>query len=86
VKTPEFNEDRLARALHELIKRVAKKEQLALSSLYELTVSRLYSAIYTIVRSAADAEEVLGDVYVQVWTNASSFDPARGSSSPGYTR
>ena len=50
----------------------------ALAKLYDATSRPLYSLALRIVGNAADAEEVLLDVYQQVWRAANSFNPARG--------
>jgi RNA polymerase sigma-70 factor (ECF subfamily) len=50
----------------------------ALAKLYDTTSRPLYSLALRIVGNAADAEEVLLDVYQQVWRAANSFNPARG--------
>jgi RNA polymerase sigma-70 factor (ECF subfamily) len=63
----------------ELICRIAKRDADALSKLYELTVSRVYAVVMRVLRHAADAEEVIGDVYLQVWEKAAHFESERGT-------
>ncbi len=63
----------------ELIHRVAKQDSKALAELYECTVSRVYAVVMRVLRHAADAEEVISDVYLQVWDKAASFQSERGS-------
>ena len=63
----------------ELVSRVARHEKQALAELYELTVSRVYAVVMRVLRHSADAEEVIGDVYLQIWEQASSFRSERGS-------
>ena len=63
----------------ELIYRVARHDAKALGELYELTVSRIYAVVMRVLRHAADAEEVISDVYLQVWDKANSFQSERGS-------
>lgn len=62
-----------------LLYRVAKEEQHALGELYDLTVAKLFSRAGSIVRDSQDAEEVVCDVFVQVWHSARQFDRERGS-------
>ena len=39
----------------------------------------LYSLARAIVGEPADAEEVVADVFIQIWRNPGAFDPSRGS-------
>ncbi|NJO12297.1 MAG: sigma-70 family RNA polymerase sigma factor [Gammaproteobacteria bacterium] len=57
---------------------VKNRSDAALAQLYDLTAAKLYGLARAIVRNAADAEEIVCDVYVQVWQTAASFDSARG--------
>lgn len=63
----------------ELICRIAAQDSQALAEFYELTVSRVYAVVMRVLRHAADAEEVIGDVYLQVWDKAGSFQSERGT-------
>jgi len=57
---------------------VQKGNAEALAQLYDSTSKPLYSLALRILGNAADAEEVLLDVYQQIWRAANSFDPGRG--------
>jgi len=50
----------------------------SLTRLYDASAPMLYALAFRIVGNTADAEEVLLDVFEQVWRTAGSFDPARG--------
>lgn len=63
----------------ELMRRIVEHDSRALAELYELTVARIYAVVMRILRHAADAEEVVSEVYLQVWEKASSFQSDRGS-------
>jgi RNA polymerase sigma-70 factor (ECF subfamily) len=63
----------------ELLGRIAAQDRQALAQLYDQTSSVLYSASMRILGDAHEAEEVIQDVFVQVWDKAASFDPAMGS-------
>ena len=63
----------------ELIYRVAKQDSKALAELYQSTIARVYAVVMRVLRHAADAEEVISDVYLQVWDKAGSFQSERGS-------
>jgi RNA polymerase sigma-70 factor (ECF subfamily) len=66
------------RDLTPLIRRIAGGERDALGELYDLTVSRLFALARLIVRNPADAEEVVCDVYTQVWQCAARYEGDRG--------
>lgn len=65
--------------LGSLIAAVLRREETALTQLYDATAGKLYGLARTILGNTADAEEVVCDVYVQAWQSASNFDPERGS-------
>lgn len=64
--------------LRDCVSAIARLDQLALAKLYDLTVSRVYSVALRIVRHPHLAEEVVSDVYMQVWRDAARYDVARG--------
>ena len=65
--------------LQDLLRRVADRDEPALGSFYDCTLSRVYGLILRVVRNAADAEEVVGDLYLQVWERAGDYKPGRGT-------
>lgn len=62
-----------------LIKRAAAGDQDALASLYDSTSRLVYGLILRIVSDPATAEEVMVDVYKQVWRQASDYAEGRGA-------
>lgn len=62
-----------------LIKRVAGGDQSALTLLYDATSRLAYGLVLRVLNDAATAEEVLLDVYMQVWRQASHYDEGRGT-------
>jgi RNA polymerase sigma-70 factor (ECF subfamily) len=58
---------------------VARGDEGAFSSLYDLVASRVYGLVLRVVRDPAQAEEVAQEALVDVWRRASAFDPDRGS-------
>jgi len=50
-----------------------------LSELYDRYSGLVYSEAHRILRDAGAAEEILQDLFYQVWRTAERFDPARGS-------
>ena len=65
--------------LNLLVMRVAGGDQLAMTSLYEKSSRVLYGLLLRILNEHTLAEEVLLDVYMQVWRQAGSYDEVRGS-------
>ncbi|MEP7343292.1 MAG: sigma-70 family RNA polymerase sigma factor [Acidobacteriota bacterium] len=61
------------------VQRVAKGDQAALASLYDSTNRLVYGLILRVLGDSSTAEEVLLDVYTQVWRQAVSYDTGRGS-------
>ena len=62
-----------------LIERIARGDERALAELYDRYARILFSLIARILRDPRDAEDVLQDVFLQVWRIADRFDPARGN-------
>lgn len=65
--------------LRSLVAAVAKGDEDALGDLYDATVGRTNAIALRITRRREDAEEVVCDVYLQIWRQAARFDPERGS-------
>jgi RNA polymerase sigma-70 factor (ECF subfamily) len=63
----------------ELMSRIARRDERALETLYDRYSKVLYAAMVCIVKSRDDAEELLCDVFQQVWDRAQSYDPMRGA-------
>jgi len=61
-----------------LIRRIAGGEQSALTAVYDATNRLVFGLILRVVGDRATAEEVLLDVYTQVWRQAASYDTSRG--------
>jgi RNA polymerase sigma-70 factor (ECF subfamily) len=62
-----------------LVKRVATGDQSALAALYDATNRLIYSLILRVLGDMSSAEEVLIDVYTQIWRQAASYDVNRGA-------
>jgi RNA polymerase sigma-70 factor (ECF subfamily) len=65
--------------LAELVRRVAGGEQAALARLYDELHRAVHALALRIVGEADLAEEVLLDVFLQVWRSAASFASERGA-------
>lgn len=67
----------LARA--ESLRRIALKDKKALDELYDQVASALFAVSFRILGDSHEAEEVIQDVFVEIWNKASVFDPSLGS-------
>jgi len=65
-----------SQALADLLSRVALGDRAAFDRLYRDTSPHLLGVILRIQRDRAQAEDVLQEVYVNVWRSAQSFNPA----------
>ena len=57
---------------------IVGRDRAALGRLYDLTVGRVYGVALRIVRHADRAEDVVSDVYMQVWRDSHRYDDSRG--------
>ncbi|WP_245524499.1 sigma-70 family RNA polymerase sigma factor [Methylobacterium nonmethylotrophicum] len=73
------NTARAALSVEETLRHVAGGDRGALRALYEAEAPRMLGVALRILRRRALAEEAVQDAFVQVWRNAGSFDPARGT-------
>ncbi len=62
----------------EMIRGVAAGDERALASLYDATSRTLYGLLLRILSDPSAAEEVLLDVYSQVWRQAKTYSAERG--------
>jgi len=62
----------------ELLHAVARGDEGALARLYDRYRIILFSVIVRILNSREEAEDVLQEVFLQVWKRAKDFDQARG--------
>ena len=62
-----------------LLPAVARGDLAAFESVYDRYSGTLYALLLRILGNAEDAQEVLQETFVKVWTNARMFDAGRGS-------
>ena len=62
----------------ELLDRIARGDERSFASLYDLYSPILFGLLLRILHSRAEAEDVLQEVFLQVWQRASNFDATRG--------
>jgi len=61
-----------------LLTQIAQQNQVALSALYDRYSRVIYSIAYKSLGSSEEAEEVVLDVFAQVWRIAGRYDPTKG--------
>jgi RNA polymerase sigma-70 factor (ECF subfamily) len=62
-----------------LIERIVARDESALAVLYDRYARMLSSILNRILRDTHAAEEILQDIFFQLWRTAPQFDPSRGS-------
>lgn len=62
----------------DLIIRVADGDQRAFAELYDLLSPRVFALILKVVVNRSQSEEVLQEVFLEIWQSASKFAPNRG--------
>jgi RNA polymerase sigma-70 factor (ECF subfamily) len=65
--------------LLDLMQRIVEQEEQALTNLYDATIARVFALALRVAGNQADAEEVVCDVYGQVWDRAQTYNERRGS-------
>jgi RNA polymerase sigma-70 factor (ECF subfamily) len=61
-----------------LLERIVARDAGSVSTLYDRHARLLFNLILRILRDRADAEDVLQEVFVAVWTRAESYNPTLG--------
>jgi RNA polymerase sigma-70 factor (ECF subfamily) len=69
-----------------LLQRIVARDERAVAELYDRHNRLVFSVIWRILRSQADAEDVLQDTFVRVWTRAETYDVSLGSPTTWLTR
>ncbi|MEO0562235.1 MAG: sigma-70 family RNA polymerase sigma factor [Chloroflexota bacterium] len=62
----------------QLMARIAKRDQHALTALYEQHSERIYRMAYQVTQHRDSAEEITQDVFFQIWRWPERWDPERG--------
>jgi RNA polymerase sigma-70 factor (ECF subfamily) len=62
-----------------LVGRLAAGDKEAIAELYDRHAARVFALARRILRSDSDAEDVVQDVFSQVWRTARRYDTARGT-------
>jgi RNA polymerase sigma-70 factor (ECF subfamily) len=70
----------------QLLQRIVARDASAVGELYDRHSRLLFGVAMRILRSHADAEEVLQEVFVRVWTRADTYDERLGVPAAWLTR
>jgi RNA polymerase sigma-70 factor (ECF subfamily) len=63
----------------DLLARIKQGDSAALDALYARYASPVHSFVWKILRSAEDTEDVVLDVFWQIWRQAGQYDASRGA-------
>jgi RNA polymerase sigma-70 factor (ECF subfamily) len=63
----------------EMIAQIGRRDQGAFSTLYDRLSGPLYSLAFKMLGDASDAQDALQEVFVQIWSRASTYDPEKSS-------
>jgi len=74
----ESNADLQLEAEVALLQKVARGDRRSFEELYQRFSGVLFSTAYRVLNNQEAAEDVLQDVFVQIWEKAPLYDPARG--------
>ena len=69
-----------------LLQRIVARDERAVAELYDRHGRLVFSVIRRILHNASDAEDVLQETFVRVWSRADSYDAALGSPATWLTR
>jgi RNA polymerase sigma-70 factor (ECF subfamily) len=62
-----------------LVEKIIQRDESALAELYDRYAGMLSSVLNRILRDTQAAEEILQDIFYQLWQTAAQFDTSRGS-------
>ena len=71
--------DELGREQAGLLAALARGDKAALARLYDTLARPLYSLAFRVTNDATEAQDIVQDVFLQLWHKAATFDASRGS-------
>src|SRR5450432_2681117 len=63
----------------ELLRRMGRSDREAFAQLYDRFSRPLYATALRILNNAAEAEDIVQDVFLALWEKATVYEPVRGS-------
>jgi RNA polymerase sigma-70 factor, ECF subfamily len=65
--------------LVDLVDRCARNHEAAFEALYDATAARIYGIVLRVLRAPDQAAEVTQEVFVEIWRQAATYQPEKGS-------
>jgi len=69
-----------------LLRKISNRDASALSELYDIHSKYLYTITYYILRDEAEAEDLLQEIFIQIWEKIDSYDETLGNPLAWLTR
>jgi RNA polymerase sigma-70 factor, ECF subfamily len=69
-----------------LIRKISQKDESALSQFYDIHHRYLYTIIYNILRDQSESEDLLQEIFIQIWDKIDSYDETLGNPIAWITR
>ncbi|MCB0726577.1 MAG: sigma-70 family RNA polymerase sigma factor [Ignavibacteria bacterium] len=69
-----------------LIKRISQKDETAFSQFYDIHHRYIYTIIFNILRDQAESEDLLQEIFIQIWNKVDSYDETLGNPLAWITR
>lgn len=76
---PQPSDDDRRDAQRQLLAAMARGDKNALASLYDQLSGPLYSLALRMLGDAGEAQDLIQDIFLQVWRTAATYEPGRGS-------
>jgi RNA polymerase sigma-70 factor (ECF subfamily) len=77
--TPQPPDDDRPGVQRELLAAIGRGEKQALAGLYDQLAGPLYSLAYRMLGDVGEAQDLVQDIFLQVWRTATTYEPGRGS-------